>query len=75
MAFSPPAPCKDCDTRTMGCHATCGDYKTWREERDALVNRERAIRKGEEDYKALKVGIADSIDKKQRVKKRRRGQL
>jgi len=27
-------PCKDCEKRVVGCHASCGDYKSWKGEQD-----------------------------------------
>ena len=26
------APCKDCDTRRLGCHSECERYKDWKDE-------------------------------------------
>lgn len=30
------APCAGCVQRTVGCHATCGMYKEFKERRDAI---------------------------------------
>lgn len=32
----PVANCKGCTKRSVGCHATCDDYKTFRAELDAI---------------------------------------
>lgn len=29
------APCKDCNRRGPGCHASCGDYLEWKNEHGA----------------------------------------
>ena len=38
------APCRDCERREPGCHGSCPDYKSWREEMDRqaeIRNKER----------------------------------
>ena len=27
-------PCKDCKRRFLGCHSSCGEYKTWQKLKD-----------------------------------------
>lgn len=31
----------NCENRKVGCHATCEAFKSWKEERDALLERTR----------------------------------
>lgn len=35
-------PCRDCEERYAGCHATCEKYITWKKEYDALQAKVRA---------------------------------
>jgi len=28
------SPCKDCESRCVGCHGECSKYKLWKEEHD-----------------------------------------
>lgn len=40
------APCKDCTLRQLGCHSTCFQYKSWKQEVDrvnSIMNQERRI--------------------------------
>ncbi len=41
-------PCKDCARRFLGCHSSCGEYKTWQKLKDA--DREQRRRKRIEEY-------------------------
>ena len=34
-------PCKGCPDRTPGCHENCDRFKTWRDERNAVLERKR----------------------------------
>ena len=29
-------PCYNCQKRAVGCHSSCGDYKSFKEEKDSL---------------------------------------
>ena len=40
------APCMNCTTRRVGCHADCNKYKDWREELTALTRAERLRKQG-----------------------------
>ena len=31
------SPCKDCESRAIGCHARCGNYLTWRADLDCVI--------------------------------------
>lgn len=60
------APCRDCGTRTEGCHTTCREYKHWlknKQERNADI---RKIKEKERDYDQQHSNIIN------RMKKRRR---
>ena len=35
-------PCYNCEKRVVGCHSSCIDYKSFREEKDRLKNKIRA---------------------------------
>ncbi len=39
------APCKDCERRTVGCHADCADYIAWRKRAEEM----KEIEKREKD--------------------------
>lgn len=41
----PTVPCRDCDRRTMTCHAVCKEYKTFVEQNE-LYNAEAREAKG-----------------------------
>ena len=41
-------PCKDCKRRFLGCHSSCGEYKTWQKLKDD--DREERQRKRMEEY-------------------------
>lgn len=38
-------PCRDCSERTVGCHATCENYKAWKEETDRVNENVREKKK------------------------------
>ena len=38
--------CKDCQKRQIGCHATCEEYITSKQERDRLMAQERQDKQG-----------------------------
>ncbi len=52
------ATCKDCDRRTIGCHAHCPDYKEFRRQLDEENKRRRQIeqdqRIADEDYHSVR---------------------
>ena len=36
------APCKNCQTRYVGCHSSCVKYNDWKQERQVLLDRKKA---------------------------------
>ena len=47
------APCKDCEFRSVGCHAKCDVYKTWKSEHEA---RQKKALDNNEAYGVINVG-------------------
>ena len=43
------SPCKDCESREVGCHAGCGSYLTWRADLDCTI--------ADTDYHRLNNGL------------------
>lgn len=60
-------PCKDCSKRVLGCHATCKEYKAYKD--ISLDNYYRAKKYLYHEHNADAVEIANAI----RAKKKRRG--
>ena len=42
----PAYPCKNCSSRTLGCHGTCEEYLKIKQTRDNLIEQERQDKKG-----------------------------
>ena len=34
-------PCKDCQKRTLGCHATCLEYLIWKKKKENELNKKK----------------------------------
>lgn len=45
-----PCPCKDCKRRFLGCHSSCGEYKTWQKLKDDDREERQRRRMEECDY-------------------------
>lgn len=43
-------PCKDCARRFLGCHSSCGEYKTWQKLKETERNERQRKRMEEYDY-------------------------
>lgn len=41
------APCKDCERRCVGCHASCSDYAGWQESREPILAERQRLRDAE----------------------------
>lgn len=64
-----PSPCKDCESRNIGCHASCDNYKSWKSaerERSEKIRKEKdricgfngyKVERCFEYQKAMKQGI------------------
>ena len=47
-------PCKDCTRRSVGCHARCGEYQSWRALRDKMLEDEAKEKQLSVAYSDLK---------------------
>jgi hypothetical protein len=43
-------PCKDCKRRFLGCHSSCGEYKTWKNLKETERTERQTKRMEEYDY-------------------------
>lgn len=46
------SPCKNCNKRSLGCHATCNDYIKWSEEMQEQREQANKERRKENDLRA-----------------------
>lgn len=35
------SPCKNCQIRTLGCHAVCSDYLEWKQKKENELNKRK----------------------------------
>ncbi len=67
-------PCYNCQKRVVGCHSTCDDYKSFREEKDKLkqkIKKEQFADAYISQRQCKKMGEIAERDKKDRRYKRK----
>lgn len=63
-------PCKGCTKRYLGCHDKCkgeGSYQEWKAEFNALIDKDRAIRKAQHDVDEQRIQSYYKRKKKRRI--------
>lgn len=62
------APCKDCGSREIGCHAKCEKYLAFAEEREAINHEKNILMKTTEFSKSYRKNLAYLSAKRSRGK-------
>ena len=55
MSSNSTCKCKGCTKRTIGCHATCPDYISFKKEREEILRKKAELN----DYEALRFDMGD----------------
>lgn len=59
-------PCKDCARRVVGCHSTCEEYATYRQELAEMKEKIDQAKSFEKEYMAIRYGTVSRMSKSER---------
>lgn len=58
------SPCKDCNSRCMGCHSTCGNYAAYKAKLEEIRKKQDCTNSEYEFRKRVKAKITKRANKK-----------